>query len=145
LRTARATGSEVGGLRALPSRPAVRAGNLLGLVLAPLLLGWLGWRGLFFIFGALGLPLLLLWQRVVPERGATATGAPPRPALGALRLLSSPATWAILVVNVVNHWGYFIYLNWMPSYFYKARARGLRGIPALSPRVVFCAGLHCMW
>lgn len=19
----------------------------------------------------------------------------------------------------VNHWGYFIYLNWMPTYFYK--------------------------
>lgn len=64
-----------------------------------------------------------------------------------LRLLSNPATWAIIVVNCVNHWGwgldqqripkfadlrfvdmcladsrmfmcsYFIYLNWMPTYF----------------------------
>lgn len=33
------------------------------------------------------------------------------------KLLSKAATWAIIVVNVVNHWGYFIYLNWMPSYF----------------------------
>jgi hypothetical protein len=21
--------------------------------------------------------------------------------------------------SAVNHWGYFIYLNWMPTYFYK--------------------------
>jgi hypothetical protein len=21
--------------------------------------------------------------------------------------------------GTVNHWGYFIYLNWMPTYFYK--------------------------
>lgn len=34
-------------------------------------------------------------------------------------LLSSPAVLAIVAVNFVNHWGYFIYLNWMPSFFYK--------------------------
>lgn len=77
-----------------------------------------------------------------------------------VQLLSSTATWAIIIVNIVNHWGevlhsagsdelwlsfllrrslgqacssatqhaysepllaagYFIYLNWIPSYFYK--------------------------
>ncbi len=35
-------------------------------------------------------------------------------------LLSLPAVWAIVVANFVNHWGYFIYLNWMPSYFSQA-------------------------
>ena len=37
--------------------------------------------------------------------------------VGVRELLSSSATWAIIIVNIVNHWGYFIYLNWMPSYF----------------------------
>lgn len=42
------------------------------------------------------------------------------PPKGSLRdLLASPAVLAIVVVNFVNHWGYFIYLNWMPSFFYK--------------------------
>ena len=27
----------------------------------------LGWRGLFFVFGALGLPLLAVWLAVVPK------------------------------------------------------------------------------
>ena len=35
------------------------------------------------------------------------------------KLLSHPATWAIILVNFVNDWGFFIYLNWMPTYFYK--------------------------
>lgn len=35
------------------------------------------------------------------------------------QMLSHPATWAIIIVNIVNHWGYFIYLNWMPTYFVK--------------------------
>lgn len=43
--------------------------------------------------------------------------------MGVVRLLRSSAVWAIIVVNIVNHWGYFIYLNWIPSYFYKVTAR----------------------
>jgi len=30
------------------------------------------------------------------------------------------------VVNIVNHWGYFIYLSWMPSYFHQALGLDLR-------------------
>lgn len=40
--------------------------------------------------------------------------------VGIGQLLSSGPVWAIIVANVVNHWGYFIYLNWMPSYFHQA-------------------------
>ena len=43
------------------------AGNLVGLFLSPLLLAKLGWRGLFFVFGALGLPLLAAWLAIVPK------------------------------------------------------------------------------
>ena len=48
------------------------AGNLLGLVLSPLLLSAFGWRTLFLVFGVFGGPLLLLWQLMVPD-------APPSP------------------------------------------------------------------
>ncbi len=30
------------------------------------------------------------------------------------------------MVNIVNHWGYFIYLSWMPSYFHQALGLDLR-------------------
>lgn len=34
---------------------------------SPLLLSAFGWRALFYIFGFLGLPLLLVWQALVPD------------------------------------------------------------------------------
>lgn len=46
---------------------AVPAGNLLGLLVSPLLLHRFGWRALFYIFGFLGAPLLGVWQATVPD------------------------------------------------------------------------------
>lgn len=111
------------------------AGNVVGLAPSPLLLAAYGWRGMFLVFGALGVPLLLMWLRVVPDAPSAATpsnlqpgqagpGAGAAAAASAFRkdvtvmqLLTSTATWAIIVANVVNHFGYFIYLSWMPTYF----------------------------
>lgn len=62
--------------------------------------------------------------------------------IGTLKLLSNKATWAIIIVNFVNHWGYFIYLNWMPSYFVKALGFNLRASSFLSflPWTVMAVG-----
>ena len=43
-------------------------GNLLGLVLSPILLLNFGWRGLFYVFGFLGLPMFLFWLAAVPDK-----------------------------------------------------------------------------
>ena len=40
--------------------------------------------------------------------------------VGVGQLLASSATGAIIIVNIVNHWGYFIYLNWIPSYLHAS-------------------------
>jgi ACS family sodium-dependent inorganic phosphate cotransporter/ACS family sodium-dependent inorganic phosphate cotransporter-like MFS transporter 9 len=93
----------------------------------------------------LGVPLLAVWLATAPKplpkapaqptaaAGEASSGQPlsgnsSKAASGAVgdkkpvslwQLLSHPATWAIIIVNIVNHWGYFIYLNWMPTYFVK--------------------------
>ena len=111
------------------------AGNLLALALSPLLLANFGWRVLFYIFGLLGAPLLALWMYVVPAHqqrlqqqgggappaaGGSSSSSSSSSGVSAWQLMGSTATWAIIVANIVNHWGYFIYLNWMPTYFNKA-------------------------
>jgi len=189
------------------------AGNLLGLLLSPLILSAFGWRALFYVFGLFGLPLLAMWLAAVPngkpssannstpiqhiasssreaeqnerdgssssssssstsssplrssqspesessvaglkggleqasnrekegfqaegsalrdeqggggqrtEGGAsTSAAATQGEGVSVVQLMSKSATWAIIVVNIVNHFGYFIYLNWMPTYFVK--------------------------
>ena len=42
------------------------------------------------------------------------------------------------VVNIVNHWGYFIYLSWMPSYFHQVAQAVVCALPLLS-----CADSDC--
>ncbi|GLC37990.1 hypothetical protein PLESTB_000448400 [Pleodorina starrii] len=168
------------------------SGNLAGLILSPLLLMSYGWRGLFYVFGLLGLPLLLFWLKVVPDKppaAAAAAAAAAEPAgsgaaaaskasasaataaaeaspsgsggdassssssssgtgggggadVSVGRLLGSRATWAIIAVNVVNHFGYFIYLNWMPTYFNKALGFDLRSssFTAFLPWLVMAVG-----
>lgn len=90
----------------------------MGLVLSPLILQRWGWRALFYTFGLLGGPLLLLWSLVVPGQQAqqqaqqaqqqqqqqSSGGATPS-SISLLSLLSKPATWAIIIVNFINHWG----------------------------------------
>ncbi|GAB4816678.1 hypothetical protein N2152v2_003724 [Parachlorella kessleri] len=133
-------------------------GNLLGLVLSPLILQRFGWRALFYIFGLVGAPLLLLWTLAVPglkeqqqqQQGQPLAAGQPTPgkqqqsqqAISLVDLMSKPATWAIIVVNFINHFGYFIYLNWMPTYFYKVLGVDLRASALLSfiPWLVMAVG-----
>jgi ACS family sodium-dependent inorganic phosphate cotransporter/ACS family sodium-dependent inorganic phosphate cotransporter-like MFS transporter 9 len=102
------------------------SGNILGLLLSPYLISNYGWRSLFYIFGLLGVPVLILWQKVVPNntRPTTAQGGQKSSvgerqsqSIPLSKLVSSTSAWAIFVANFVNHWGYFIYLSWLPTYF----------------------------
>ena len=77
-----------------------------------------------------------------PPAGQTAQDTSLAGQVGIAKLLSSKATWAIIVVNFVNHWGYFIYLNWMPSYFVRVLGVDLRASSFLSflPWTVMAVG-----
>jgi len=40
------------------------------------------------------------------------------------RLLRHPALWAIVVNNFTFHYAFYVVMNWLPTYFDKARRRG---------------------
>jgi ACS family sodium-dependent inorganic phosphate cotransporter/ACS family sodium-dependent inorganic phosphate cotransporter-like MFS transporter 9 len=116
------------------------SGNIAGLLLSPLILSVAGWRAIFIAFGVLAVPVSLLWAGAVPStardalpvvRGKSSSGG--LSSARALRaLLSHPPTWAIIVANFVNHWGYFIYLGWMPSYFHTQLSLSITASSVLS-------------
>ena len=93
-------------LSTLPGNCSTAAGNLVGLLLSPLILQHFGWRALFYIFGLVGAPLLLIWAALVPSQAdrvasseAAAAGGGGGSKVGVPQLLSKPATWAIIVTN----------------------------------------------
>jgi len=143
------------------------AGNMVGLLASPLLLATVGWAGLFYGAGGAGVPLLALWLALVPKRkgkkevesGApsaaaavaaavtSATPSPPPPSRSLPpptipNFLRSRPVWAIIAANVANHWGYFVFLNWLPSYFSSVLKTDLRASAAWSvaPWAAMAAG-----
>ncbi|XP_010426152.1 PREDICTED: probable anion transporter 4, chloroplastic isoform X1 [Camelina sativa] len=114
-------------------------GNVVGLMLSPILMSQGGIYGPFVIFGLSGFLWLLVWLSAtssVPDRHPQITkseleyikqkqqtstrvnkqyitgGIPP---FG--RLLSKMPTWAVIIANSMHSWGFFVILSWMPIYF----------------------------
>lgn len=110
-------------------------GNVMGLVLTPLMLSSLGISGPFILFSSLGLLWLSTWVSGVtndPRRnpyisksellyiqsGKLNSPNPNNTDTPPLRLLlSKMPSWAIIFANITNNWGYFVLLSWMPVYF----------------------------
>lgn len=117
-------------------------GNVISLLSSPILMSQAGVSGPFITFGLLGFLWLSIWLPAIymgPQfhpgisksellyiqegnessskstRSSTSQGANRMPPF---RLLFSKLpSWAIIVANVTNNWGYFVLLSWMPVYF----------------------------
>jgi nitrate/nitrite transporter NarK len=91
--------------------------------LGPLLVGVLGWRGLFVVFGGVGLACVALYQRV---------GSSPRrqpgthPRLGEIRrLFAHPALWLVGLVQFVRLSLVHGFTFWLPSYLVVEKGQSL--------------------
>ncbi|GMI96456.1 phosphate transporter 4;2 [Hibiscus trionum] len=109
-------------------------GNVVGLILTPIMLSTIGIVAPFVLFSSLGLLWLSSWVYNVTsdpkdssfiskselrsiQAGKTdpPTTSAELPPIGLL--FSKLPTWAIIFANVTNNWGYFVLLSWMPVYF----------------------------
>ncbi|XP_020571138.1 probable anion transporter 3, chloroplastic [Phalaenopsis equestris] len=114
-------------------------GNVMGFLATPVLAATVGISGSFGVFGLMGFLWLSMWAAGVAndpresevisieelrliEKGkgkgkgcCEEGGRREFPPVGFL--LSKLPTWAIILANVANNWGYFVLLSWMPVYF----------------------------
>ncbi|KAF6153470.1 hypothetical protein GIB67_027337 [Kingdonia uniflora] len=109
-------------------------GNVVSLLLTPIIMSAVGISGPFALFAALGILWLTIWvfgitndpseSRLISydELRLIQAGKSKSPGnngkIPSLRqLFSKLPTWAIVFANVTNNWGYFVLLSWMPVYF----------------------------
>lgn len=120
-------------------------GSVAGLVITPTLLATSsGINAPFVAFGVSGFVWLFVWLAEIARNPQSqprisreeyqyikqgnedlsvgtvesSSAIPPRSAIPPFRLLLSKLpTWAIIIANFMNNWGYFILLGWMPVYF----------------------------
>lgn len=108
-------------------------GTVIGLAASGALVAQFGWQSVFYVFGAVGIVLAVLWFVIVrdspaahpaisdTERRHIAAGT--QPAVGkstplpVTKLLASPAFWALVINHFCSNWILYVLLSWMPSYF----------------------------
>jgi sugar phosphate permease len=123
---------------------AIMTGAFAGALTQPLvvaLLGVIGWRRTFAIFGAVGLVWAVAWWRWfrddphghpavnAGERAVITAGGAELRARAALpwrALLSNPTLLALCVMYVGAIYGWYFYLTWLPTYLLRARGFDLR-------------------
>lgn len=109
-------------------------GNVVGLLLTPIMLSTIGISGPFILFSSLGLLWLSTWTSKVTNDPCNSPfvskselrliqagksdsvakkGNPP----SLQHLLSKLPSWTVIIANITNNWGYFVLLSWMPIYF----------------------------
>ncbi|XP_028787407.1 probable anion transporter 3, chloroplastic [Neltuma alba] len=110
-------------------------GNVMGLLLTPIMLSSIGISGPFLLFSSIGFLWVLTWAYQVSndpqdshfisrselrliQAGQTTYSSKQTTNFPPLRLLLSKSpSWAIIFANATNNWGYFVLLSWMPVYF----------------------------
>lgn len=109
-------------------------GNIVGLVLCPLIIAWHSVEASFLAVSLAGVPVMACWLALVPQPPPPASGEKGAGSgAGLLALLrSSPAPWAIVAATFVNHFAYFLFLNWMPAFFVAQYGVSLQASAKLS-------------
>eukprot|EP01018_Ginkgo_biloba_P028764 Gb_28293 [translate_table: standard] len=117
-------------------------GNVISLLASPIIMSQTGVFGPFVIFGFLGFLWLSVWTYAISNNPESHPGIAKSEVLyiqdgnkfsakstkkpltegGSILppfrlLLSKLPTWAIIIANLTNNWGYFVLLSWMPVYF----------------------------
>ncbi|KAH7284498.1 hypothetical protein KP509_34G056600 [Ceratopteris richardii] len=126
-------------------------GSVIGLVATPLFIGIWGVDMPFLVFGLAGFLSLYLWMsfvsndpqdhpfikkselhyiqnsRVGVVKGVLMPKNSGKEALLSLSLLLRKLpSWAVIVANFTNNWGYFVLLSWMPVYFNRVYSVNLK-------------------
>jgi MFS transporter, ACS family, glucarate transporter len=127
--------------------------------LVALLIGWLSWRHTFEIFGGIGMVWALLfyrWYRDDPSQHPRVSAAelallPPARESAVARsgvpwrlIFSSRAVWLLSLQYMCLAYGWWFYINWLPTYLREARGTTLKMGALLAGLPLLLGGAGCL-
>jgi MFS transporter, ACS family, glucarate transporter len=138
---------------------ATRVSGAFTPVLVATLIAAVGWRRAFEIFGLIGVVWAIgfyWWYRDVPGEHPAVNQAelallpPPREtaiAHGGVpwrMIFSTPAVWLLSIQYMCLAYGWWFYINWLPTYLRDARGTSLRMGALLTGLPLLLGGLGCL-
>ena len=128
-------------------------------ILVAFMIGWVGWRRMFELFGVLGVvwaAAFYYWYRDSPSEHPAVNQAelalmPPQRdtaiAHGGVPwalIFSTPSVWLLSLQYMCLAYGWWFYINWLPTYLRNARGTSLRMGALLSGLPLLLGGLGCL-
>jgi MFS family permease len=138
---------------------ATRVSGAFTPILVALMIGWIGWRRTFEVFGVLGAiwaVLFYLWFRDSPADHPSVNQAelallPPARDTAVARggvpwglIFSTPSVWLLSIQYMCLAYGWWFYINWLPTYLRTARGTSLRMGALLAGLPLLLGGLGCL-
>jgi MFS family permease len=138
---------------------ATRVSGAFTPLLVAALIGALGWRRTFEVFGVLGVIWAIFfyfWYRDVPSEHPAVNQAelamlpPPRDTAIASTgvpwrlIFSTPSVWFLSIHYMCLAYGWFFYINWLPSYLRRARGTTLEMGALLAGLPLLLGGVGCL-
>ena len=138
---------------------ATRVSGAFTPVLVASLIAAIGWRRTFEVFGLLGIVWALLfyaWYRDVPAEHRSVNEAelallPPARDTAIARggvpwrlIFSTPAVWLLSIQYMCLAYGWWFYINWLPTYLRDVRGASLRMGALLAGLPLLLGGLGCL-
>ncbi|CAN5458226.1 MFS transporter [soil metagenome] len=118
-------------------------GNGVGTLAGGLLIAQLGWRALFFVFGALSLLWLVPWLTVTRGRAAVEAATPMTGREPRFReIFARRELWGASLGHFAANYPYFLLLAWLPIYLVKAQGYSLSQMAVLGG-VVYALSAGC--
>ena len=128
-------------------------------VLVALLIEWIGWRRMFELFGILGVIWAVFfyrWYRDVPAEHPAVNQAelamlPPARDTAIAHtgvpwgvIFSTPSVWLLSIQYMCLAYGWWFYINWLPTYLRDARGTTVRMGALLAGLPLLLGGLGCL-
>lgn len=100
---------------------ALAFGPAVGTFSGGLILAELGWRPIFWIFGAVTLIWLVPWHYVAAPLRTQSVSVPVADPVPLGTIMRVPAVWLMGVGHFCTNYGFYFLLTWLPLYLVKSR------------------------
>jgi MFS family permease len=118
-------------------------GPAVGVFFGGILMDELGWRGVFFLFGAASLLWLLPW--LVATRHLSAPSAQPEAGDGPslLAILKRPEAWGASLGHFAINFGFYFIVSWMPLYLVQAQGYTVKEMATIGGAIYLVYAAAC--
>ena len=124
------------------------AGPILAFPIAGMILALLGWRSIFYLFGAAGFVWMLICWRVLSFSSSSLPQVERQTSVSTvgvgIRLLQRREVWAVFLLHFSSNWFIYLLLTWLPTYLVNVRhfSGGLSAVGSALPFLTALLGAN---